>query len=863
MTPPPATDPRDLASRLERSRSRALERFRSGRWDGPTTSATLSRTLDRFFRTALRPWVAGDCRFAVLALGSYGRAGLSLHSDVDCVLLHSGAEPRGPVDAISAAVRALWDIGIRARVAVYSPSRAQRLAARDARVLASLLDSRFVAGSPSSAEELREAIAGLPDRHVRQLARLIRREDEARTGTRHLDLFAAEPDVKSGQGGLRDLAALGWFQRWARLGTHRILARGPVRALLREVARRGPVLDEARTALLTARLLLDVAGLPRDRFTREAAWILERQRVPSYAPVAFERDLAMARMQVSGLLKALVDGVLGRAGPAVPTDDLAIRVAVSRDRRVRASPIPLPPSPPMGVTIRVPPVATRAFLDILSARRPGPALDTLLRTGVLHRVVPGFHRAVGVVVGDEVHAFTLDRHLVLAAAEAADIVDGVAPTAPGTEEAIRSGERHRVPLLLAALLHDLGKTMTVGASGTRPSPAHAQGSGGAPLSRFRSVHPEVGARLARVAALKLGLPRDEADLVAFLCRHHMVLPDASTTLDCESPEVLDRLARVLGNAERLDLVLLLGTADLRSLGPETAMTFREALLGRAWSAVRRRLAAGDGVDGWGAEAEARRTRLRAWSSRLPPGSDWPDGLIRALPERLLMAFDPDRLASYLVQFQAVRTRGPRVIVEAVASPGCASPDLDVTYLGQDEMGLLSRLSGAMTLQGLSIQEARIFSIGTGGVAALPLVLDQFRVTDPGGGIGESGEAREALADRILASAADPTVARRIQGRVREALRPRGAEMVAEVDNTSLPDRTVFRVAGPDTPGLLHVLADILYRHGINVTGAIVMTEAGTARDTFFAEWAASGGKVLDPEVIRKVLRAIAGLGRTP
>lgn len=902
---PSATDLRELAQGVVRSRSRALKRFRSGRSDGPATAAILSRTFDRFIGTVLRPWTgqaAGgggvgqthDCGFAVLALGSYGRSGLSLHSDVDCVILHLGAEPRGPVEAMADAVRALWDAGIRARVAVYSPARARRLAAGDERVLASLLDHRFIVGSPTAVAGLQGALAGLPDRHVRRLARLILREDEARTGTRYQDLFAAEPDVKTGQGGLRDAAALGWFVTWTRIramgcpgrdtprpvghdhpppalpprGLARstpptptgLLAKPGVRAVLQEVFRRASILGRARATLVTARLLLDVAGLPRDRFTREAAWILERERVPPYTPVEFERDLAVARMQVSGLLKALVNAVVARSGPADFGDDLTVRLVASHDTRTRAFPVPLPPPSPAGMADRVSPVATRAFLDVLSSRHPRPTLETLLRTGALHRVVPGFHRTVGLVPGDEVHAFTLNRHLVLAAAAVADAVDGLAPMPPGTGEAVRTGERHRVPLLLAALLHDLGKTAVVGASGRRHPPAH----------------PEIGARLARVAALKLGLPRERADLVAFLCRHHMVLPEAATTLDCESPEVLRRLARVFPDTERLDLAFLVGLSDMRSLGPETATTFREALLARAWSAVRRWLSARDGTVGWEAEASARKDRL---SARCAAGGcdDRLRDLVRSLPDRLLMAFDLDRLWDCLLRFEVVRREGPMVLVESTrATRDGAATDHEIVYLGRDELGLLSRLSGGLTLQGLSIQEARIFSISpildrpgpsthpsdTATVTTYPLVLDQFRVTDPQGVIGESREARQALADRILASAADPTVARRLQGRIREALRSRGAEMIAEVDNTSLPDRTVFRVAGPDAPGLLHVLADILYRHGINVTGAIVTTEAGTARDTFFAEWAASRGKVLDPEVIRKVLRAISQLGRT-
>ncbi len=826
----------DLASRVLRSRIRALQRFRSGLSDGTSTAAALSRTLDRFFAALVAPWSSPVCGYAILALGSYGRRGLCLHSDVDCLLLHLGSEPRETVEALAAGVRALWDIGVQARVASYSLARARRLVAADERVLASLLDHRFVAGSPDGVTHLRKMLADLPERHIRRLARLLLREDEARIGKRHQDLFAAEPDLKSGQGGLRDLAALGWFERWAGFGRRHLFERASVREMLREKARRHAVLRQARETLLTARLLLDVAGMPRDRFTREAASLLERQQVPRYLPGGFERDLAMARIQVSGLLKALAEAILRGVSPANAEEDLAALVTCSR----KARPV-LPASFVGGLPQRLAPETARAFLKVLEAPDPRPVLETLLRAGTLHRVVPGFHRTMGHVPGDEVHAYTLDRHLVLAASHVADILNGTVAPPAGM---ITPPNRFRVPLLLAALLHDLGKTA-------------AGGGFGSP----RPVHPEVGARLARLAALKLGLPHGQADLVAFLCRHHMVLPEASTTLDCESPDVLERLANIFPDPERLDLVMLLGLADMRSLGPDTATTFREALLVRTWSALRRHLlAAGEGVDAWRAEAEARRTLL-ARSLTVSPGNDWLASLVRSLPERLLMAIEPERLAIYLQEFEAVLVSGPRVIVEPASAPGPPSKVLEVTYLGQDELGLLSRLCGAMTLQGLSIQEARIFSLGPVPQATPPLVLDQFVVSDPSGIIVSGPDATRLLAQRILTAASDPSVARRVQARLGSVLRLRPGTMQAEVDNTSLPDRTVFRVAGPDAPGLLHVLADILYRHGINVSGAIVTTEAGMARDTFFAEWAITGGKVLDPDVIRRVLRAISSLGR--
>lgn len=828
------TDLVALANRLEQERTRAIEDFRAGRANGLATANALSHALDRFVREVLRPWSDPRCGFALLALGSYGRKALSLRSDLDGVILYESPEPKEPIHALSAAVRALWDAGIRARVAAYSLARARTLATRDERVLASLLDHRYVSGSKAIVTDLERILAEIPDQYVRGLTRLIQREDRARTGTRHLDLFAAEPDIKTGQGGLRDLAALGWFARWARTQAafvcdrdRRLLFHSIVRQAIREVYRHTEAIRRAREVLQIARLLLDVADIPGERFTREAASVLERESVPAYVPIEFERHLLMARLRVHALLGALLDAL---TRPRTPT---------RKAQTVRLEPASFSETP--------------SWLKIVASSRPRARLDAAHRSGLLFRIVPGFQRTLGIVPGDEVHAFTLDRHLVLAASNVSDILDGLAPVPPGTEDAVETGRRHRVTLIFAALLHDLGKA-TVSRPRSAPRGPHP-------------THAEAGARLAKVAALKTGLSPDQADMVAFLCRYHMVLPEVSTTLDCESPNVLERLDSLFHDAASLDLAFLLGLADMRSLGPGISTTFRESLLARTWAAIRRWKQQKRGLLGWEAEAATRRHRLLA---RCAPDRTEAllSDLVLSLPDRLLMAFDPDRLWDLLVRFEEVRQSGPLVLLDPATAEGENEHRLhDIVYLGYDEMGLLSRLSGGLTLQGLSILEARIFSIPAGpthecSVPAPPLVLDQFRVTDPGGVIGESPLERQALCNRILGWVSDPTVARRVQVRIREALRARRIEMVAEIDNSSLPDRTVFRVCGPDTPGLLHVLADILFRHGINVSGAIVTTESGTVRDTFFAEWAASGGKVLDPEVIRKVLREVARIGRS-
>jgi UTP:GlnB (protein PII) uridylyltransferase len=84
-------------------------------------------------------------------------------------------------------------------------------------------------------------------------------------------------------------------------------------------------------------------------------------------------------------------------------------------------------------------------------------------------------------------------------------------------------------------------------------------------------------------------------------------------------------------------------------------------------------------------------------------------------------------------------------------------------------------------------------------------------------------------------------------------------LVAEVDNTASEDRTVIRVYGPDAPGIVYSVADLFFREGLDVSGAIITTQASRVYDTFFVSDAKTRQKVVSPSAIRRLIRGISRL----
>ena len=805
---------------LVAARENAKGLVRSGAASGVRIAALLSDAADACLVSAIG--VRQAMGWAIFAVGSTGRRDLSFSSDLDYVLAYHRHEPTRIVEATAELVRALWDKRIRASVAVYDLDHLPELLGKDDKVFASILDQRFVAGDPDVVLMPR---IGVRDRVV-SFALFLADQDRERHLQPNLDLFAAEPDIKSCMGGLRDLASVGWLSKIASWPKARPRSRAALQRFadaLRFVGRRTSSLQAAREALLLARhLLATVKGNPRERLTRDAIASLQADGL---AGPHMQRRLELARMEVALqralLLAPLVETrhqpvrFLGeeavRCGQvAHPKDCAAIASDPARLLRfVRAAAarglVPGWEVAAAAVEAAPRPGASEAFTELLCAKGAGRSLTWLLETGLLWRFLPPLRRLLGVVPGDEVHAFTVGRHSTLVAEFISEALDGHGHLPAGAEAAMYSCRRQRDVLLLAALMHDLGKS--------RPG-----------------AHDQAGASLAEHAALYLGFGPEKARQVRDLCRLHMRLPMASVTLDCDDPAVARSLAQELHDL--LDPLLLLALADQRSLGARRSVTFRETLLLRAWKNAREALL------GQALGQEARRAAIAKAVGSTPVAE-----IALGLPDRYLLAFEDREILDHMALVAESLNHEPAIRFRPTDG------GFEAAYAGRDELGLLARISGAMFLMGLSIQEARVFGLPGRSV------LDIFRVTDPGLRVLGTEEARQAAAIRLAQDIRDPSISTRVRLRVK-AFPP----VVADADNTASERFTTVRVCGPDAPGLLWRIADTFYRHGLGVAGAVVTTVGGEARDTFFVEWGAGGGKVTDPESIRRLVQALGETG---
>jgi [protein-PII] uridylyltransferase len=527
-----------MATSLDRDQLLSSTDLAGARW-----CRASSDLVDAWLRELFAAEVEDPSGIALVAVGGYGRAELSPQSDIDVVLLHA---PRRDVAPVAERLwYPIWDQGLKLGHAVRTVKEALALAADDLDTATSLLSPRLLAGDESLAGELTDKADALwRKRSKRWLAELDRtvRERHDRAGE---VAFLLEPDLKDGRGGLRDVHAIRWAEK-----AERVMLEGDDAALAEayETLLSARVELHRRTGRPGDRLLLEEQDAVSDALAyadademmrclsaaaRRIAWTSDElwQRVRS--SLRGPRNLRLSRDKPLGPGVVLREGEVHLDAQAAPGDDplLALRVAAAaatHDARIErrslnrlADEAPELPAP-------WPDEARGLFVDLLLAGRPAiHVIEALDQKGVWARILPEWAAVRCKPQRNAYHTFTVDRHLCEAAANAAELADGV--------------DRPDL-LVVGALFHDIGKG-------------------------YPGDHTEVGIGMLDRLGPRMGFPPDDVAVLQELVRHHLLLPDVATRRDLDDDGTLRHVAAMVATPSVLSLLHALTVADSTATGP--------------------------------------------------------------------------------------------------------------------------------------------------------------------------------------------------------------------------------------------------------------------------------------------------------
>jgi [protein-PII] uridylyltransferase len=833
----------------------------------PDHSAQAANVMDRYFQARLAEApVSLRSPVLIAAVGGYGRGELTLASDVDVLLVYENDIPAEAQDLASHLLHPLWDEKFKVGHGVRTIRDCAELASQDGRVYTSLLDFRGIAGDRSFAAILREALA--PD-NLRALspkwspvrfAQWLEKERTERTA-RFGELALLSPDIKNGPGGLRDLHHARWLALafhntpvWPELFTDQNLL---------DLRASQELLTRCRNALhCLARSTND--ALPLDLQPEIARLLGYQDDNPARRAERFLADLhqsmalirrargAVSRLALHGFEPAepagpnlvIEAGALDFANPdqirTTPQDLLMIFEAQSRrglDLSWPARTLAKELAQASAEALLALPDLTRRLARLFSGPYAEKAGQEMLDFGLLGALIPELEARRRLVQFDDFHLHPMGPHTIKTVAQLAELLRGKDPGLARWLAHVDDTE----PLILAGLLHDIGKG--------RPGD-----------------HARAGAEMCGPVLERLGAQEDVIDDVRFLVENHLLLFEASRTLDLSDETALWRLATRIRSRRRLAMLTLLSAADASATGPRAWDGWTAALFRELADKLANILTRGPLADPYAASAIlARRDKVRSLAKgRLP--TRFVEGVLDALDPRYALNRSPQTIVQDLLLFERLekeveqnrlRTpggRGERGVCVVRVEPTATEHIYRAALAAMDQTGLFTALTGVFSLLCVDVLDACIYTFGRG------LALDLFTVSTaqtqlPPAEIFERvrHSVRAALTGKL-------SLDFRIKEKRSSPLAPpspgpAGPPQI-RVDNTASDFFTVVDVRTKDRLGLLYDLAATLSKMGLKVHQARITTRVDAVADLFFVRDEV-GQKLEDPQRIKDLVAALA------
>ncbi|MBS0386700.1 MAG: [protein-PII] uridylyltransferase [Proteobacteria bacterium] len=440
-------------------------------------------------------------RFAIVAVGGYGRGELAPFSDLDLLFLRAYKPTPFSESVTEFMLYMLWDLGLKVGHASRNVDECLKLARGDYTIQTALLEARLVAGDTSLMKQLENRFRKeVTQRDRAEFITAKLRERDERHRRIGASRYMVEPNIKEGKGGLRDLHTLFWIARH-RYGFTSMGQYVEARVFSREDA---AAFRRALEFLWTVRCHLHfVAGRAEERLTFDLQPELARRmhyeaRGDLSAVERFMKRYFLVAKQVGGLTRVLCAKLEAEHAKSAPrglqrflapprrkapsaeagfhvdggrlnADDNALEIpanlirlfAVADKRGLDIHPDALREvsrrARSLGPAWRKDEASRAAFLEVAtSTTHPGAALRRMNEADVLGRFVPEWGRIVAQMQFNMYHHYTVDEHTLQAIDVISEIERGEHAEQHPLSSAIFSKIINRRALYLAMLLHATG-----------------------------------------------------------------------------------------------------------------------------------------------------------------------------------------------------------------------------------------------------------------------------------------------------------------------------------------------------------------------------------------------------------------------
>ncbi len=779
---------------------------------------------------------------ALVAVGGFGRGDLQPHSDVDLLVLYQGHLPAEPIGQF---IQNLWDLGLDVGHAVRTVDQSVSLASNDVTVATNIMEGRFMRGDKLLFEALSRCCSDERIWSGRDFFQAKYKEQLQRHRKYGDTAYNLEPNIKEGQGGLRDIQMVTWVaQRHFHVGSMHGLV---------DVGFLQPdeyiSLQKGQRKLWKIRYALHLlAGRKEDRllfeYQKKLAKIFGYEDDANGLAVekfmqAHYRNVMQLELLNMRLLQLFKENILQShddkkiieldgdfliinhylearsAKLFIDNPEAIIDLFVHYQQRpgiagIRANTLRYLSQSLYVIDddFRASKTIKKKFLSIFKNKNLVYCqLNLMNALGILGLYIPVFGKIVGRMQYDLFHMYTVDQHSLFVLRNIRRIIRGKNPHVLAHQICQKFDEPYL--LCLAGFFHDVAK-----------------GRGG--------DHAELGAIDAAEFASSFYLPEQDGKLLSWLVKYHLIMSVVAQKQDISDLQVIEKFANLVENQKQLDALYVLTIADISGTDPKLWNTYKDSLLSELYRRTSRYLAQTDLIDPV-KQTQKEALKLLTEFDQQTIKNMWGDFSARFFKEN-----DARRVAQITRIISENNGQNTFSVIEQHAD------GFEFFIFGEEHQGLFHHVTLLLTAYPVSIVNARILSSDN------QKVMDSFHCLGP-----YDNDLLKHLENDLLKMMETKKVCFGYSQKW-PSKRVQNFDMVTEIHCESSRDGSKSRIEirCADRPGLLATITGCFLDNEIYVEGAKVATFGHQAEDVF---WISIDGSALPDKTADQLLNHLRQL----
>ena len=508
---------------------------------------------------------------AIIALGSYGREQLCVHSDIDLLITYEDIEGFNTKHIIEKLFYLAMDAGLKLGHRVHEVSDLFEAANEDITIRTSLMESRFIIGSNFIWHAAQQKLTYI--RQSDQKEFLLAKVQEAHT-RRKKHPFSMQPNIKESVGGLRDTHLLHWI-------SHTIYGINSLKELEGKVFKEESYKEYRMAIELLYRVrsaLHLITGKQEDTLRLEyipavakMLGVKDHRKLASRVIGASWRIDNFTRIFTKKMIRPYIYDkemitTLRKNRLQAGIYEFNNRIYISYNQKIKSINqllellVSLEDKPykfDAGVLSQFTYIKinhpledhTQALLkQILQRNNSYSMLKLFYDAGILHQLFLNFRKVLHMPQFDGYHTYPVDIHSIECVKALESIKE---PFIQELYDELSTEERLLVKTVV--LFHDTGKGRS-------------------------QDHSEVGAKLIVPFAKQLKFSEDSIARSVLLVKHHILMSSVAFKENIHNEKVLYKFMSKVSDAKNLNLLYVLTYADINGVGGTTYNSFNSKLL---------------------------------------------------------------------------------------------------------------------------------------------------------------------------------------------------------------------------------------------------------------------------------------------